>query len=135
MLHALAHQQIERLIAQGKWDKLQEEFDPPNDGLNENFFFFLHDRLKHASSHLISLKRRQYPSHRRFEALKQTRVYVVRIKVGQFDWAAFHLQFLTQCVCEARERKLAGRVVGVTLAGDVTSDRVDVAQVEALALN
>ena len=135
MLHAFAHQEIERLIAQGKRDKLEEEFDPPDDGLNENFFFFLHDRLKHASGHLISLKRRQYPSHRRFEALEQTRVYVVRIKVGQFDRTAFHLQFLAQRVCEARERKFAGRVVGVALAGDVTSNRVDVAQVEAPALN
>ena len=89
----------------------------------------------HASRDFLSLESGQDPAHGRLETFEQASVNIIRIEVGQLDGTARKFELLAKGVREACESKFARRIVRVALASHVTSDWVDVAKVEAWALN
>ena len=111
MFHALSNEKVQALVSQSEWDELNNDLDPPDNRVDKDFLFLGHDRLIHASRHVVGLESRKYPPHRWLETLKEARVNVVGVEVGQFDWAVFHLELLSQGVGETSECKLACRVV------------------------
>ena len=111
VLHSFSNKKVQALITKGEWDKLKNNLDPPDDRIDKHLLLLGHDRLVHASHNMISFESRQYPSHGRLEAFKESCVDVVGVEVGQFNRAIFHLKFLSQRVSETCECKLACRVV------------------------
>ena len=81
VLHALSDEHIESLVTQGEWHELEDNFHVPDDRINEDLLLLLNDCLMHALGHLIRLKSRENPSHRRLEAREQPSIDVVRVEV------------------------------------------------------
>ena len=55
IFHALADKDVYAPVAHKQRAKKKSDFNPPNDGVDENFFFLGHDCLMHLLCDLVRL--------------------------------------------------------------------------------
>ncbi len=82
IFHALANKDVYAPVAHKKWTQKQSDFNPPDDRIDKNFFFLGHDGLMHPMCDLVGFERGQNPPKCGFKPFEQSRIDIVRVKIG-----------------------------------------------------